>query len=42
MPLAMKLLLPDSLKSAEAKSVLKHEYKVGSQLEHPGFVRFHK
>ena len=41
-PLAMKLLLPDSLKSAEAKSVLKHEYKVGSQLEHPGFVRFHK
>jgi serine/threonine-protein kinase len=41
-PLAMKLLLPDSLKSSEAKSVLKHEYKVGAQLEHPGFVRFHK
>ncbi len=41
-PLAMKLLLPDSLKDAEAKAVLKHEFKVGSQLEHPGFVRFHK
>jgi len=41
-PLAMKLLLPDKLKDAEAKGVLKHEFKVGSQLEHPGFVRFHK
>ncbi|MFM7165183.1 MAG: serine/threonine protein kinase [Planctomycetaceae bacterium] len=41
-PLAMKLLLPEKLKDAEAKGVLKHEFKVGSQLEHPGFVRFHK
>lgn len=41
-PLAMKLLLPDSLKDPEAKAVLKHEFKVGSALEHPGFVRFHR
>jgi serine/threonine-protein kinase len=41
-PFAMKLLLPESLKDAEAKAVLKHEYKVGQGLEHPGFVRFHR
>ena len=41
-PLAMKLLLPDALKNSEAKAVLKHEFKVGAALEHPGFVRFHK
>lgn len=41
-PMAMKLLLPDALKDAEAKGVLKHEYKVGAALEHPNFVRFHK
>jgi serine/threonine-protein kinase len=41
-PLAMKLLLPESLKDPEAKAVLKHEYKVGQGLEHPGFVRFHR
>ena len=27
-PFAMKLLLPDALKNAEAKNVLKHEFKV--------------
>ncbi len=41
-PFAMKLLLPDSLKDPEAKAVLKHEFKVGSSLEHPSFVRFHR
>ncbi|MEY2724650.1 MAG: Serine/threonine-protein kinase PrkC [Planctomycetota bacterium] len=41
-PFAMKLLLPDSLKDAEAKAVLKHEFKVGQSLDHPGFVRFHR
>ena len=41
-PLAMKLLLPDSLKDPAAKSTLKHEFKVGSELEHPSFLRFHK
>lgn len=41
-PMAMKLLLPDSLKDGDAKASLKHEYKVGSALEHPNFVRFHK
>jgi serine/threonine-protein kinase len=41
-PFAMKLLLPEALKDAEAKAVLKHEYKVGQGLEHPGFVRFHR
>ena len=41
-PFAMKLLLPDSLKDPEAKAVLKHEFKVGSSMEHPSFVRFHR
>lgn len=41
-PLAMKLLLPDSLKDAEKKSILKQEFKVGSVFEHPNLVRFHK
>jgi serine/threonine protein kinase len=41
-PLAMKLLLPKSLKDAEAKNVLKHEYKVGQSFEHPTMIRYHK
>jgi serine/threonine protein kinase len=41
-PFAMKLLLPDALKSPEAKSVLKHEFKVGSALEHPNLIRIHR
>ena len=41
-PLAMKLLLPDSLKDPIAKSVLKHEFKVGSLFEHPTMIRYHK
>ena len=41
-PFAMKLLLPDSLKDAAVKNVLKHEFKVGSSLEHPNIIRFHK
>ena len=41
-PFAMKVLLPDALKDPEAKAVLKHEFKVGSSLEHPSFVRFHR
>lgn len=42
LPLAMKLLLPDSLKDPQVKNVLKHEFKVGSSFEHPNLVRFHK
>lgn len=41
-PFAMKLLLPDALKDPQVKAVLKHEFKVGSSLEHPSFVRFHR
>ena len=41
-PFAMKLLLPDAIKDAEKKAVLKHEYKIGSTLEHPNIVRFHQ
>ncbi len=41
-PLAMKLLLPDSLKDVGAKNVLKHEFKVGSNFEHPSMIRYHK
>ncbi|MBC7964389.1 MAG: serine/threonine protein kinase [Fuerstia sp.] len=41
-PLAMKLLLPDSLKDPVAKSVLKHEFKVGALFEHPSMIRYHK
>jgi predicted Ser/Thr protein kinase len=41
-PFAMKLLLPDSLKDPEKKSILKQEFKVGSLFEHPNLVRFHK
>jgi serine/threonine-protein kinase len=41
-PFAMKLLLPDAMKSPEAKAVLKHEFKVGSALEHPNLVRLHR
>lgn len=41
-PFAMKLLLPDALKSPEAKVVLKHEFKVGTALEHPNLIRLHR
>ena len=41
-PLAMKLLLPDSLKDRAAKNVLKHEFKVGFSFEHPSMIRYHK
>ena len=42
LPLAMKLLLPESLKDVAAKNVLKHEFKVGSSFEHPSMIRYHK
>ncbi len=41
-PLAMKLLLPESLKDVAAKNVLKHEFKVGTICEHPTMIRYHK
>lgn len=41
-PFAMKLLLPDALKDSAQKNILKHEFKVGSALEHPALLRFHK
>jgi len=41
-PLAMKLLLPESLKDVAAKNVLKHEFKVGTLCEHPTMIRYHK
>lgn len=41
-PLAMKLLLPEPAQSAHELGVLKHEFKVGSSLDHPNCVRFHK
>ena len=42
LPLAMKLLLPESLKDPDAKKVLKHEFKVGSLFEHPSMIRYQK
>ena len=42
MRLAMKLLLEQSHKEKAEKDLLKHEFKVGSALEHPGFLRFHQ
>jgi eukaryotic-like serine/threonine-protein kinase len=41
-PFAMKLLLPDALKSPEAKTVIKHEYKVGHSFDHPNLIKFHR
>jgi serine/threonine-protein kinase len=41
-PFAMKLLLPDAMKNPETKAVLKHEFKVGSSLEHPNIIRLHR
>lgn len=41
-PLAMKMLLPDAHKESTEKANLRHEFKVGSSLEHPSFLRFHK
>ncbi|MCH2200581.1 MAG: protein kinase [Fuerstiella sp.] len=40
--LAMKLLLEESHKLSEEKAVLKHEFKVGKSLTHPGFLTFHQ
>ena len=42
LPLAMKLLLPESLKDPDAKKILKHEFKVGASFEHPSMIRYHK
>jgi len=42
MQLAMKLLLEESLKDSAEKNILKHEFKVGTALDHPGFLRFHQ
>ncbi len=41
-PLCMKLLLPETLKNAAAKAVLKHEAKVGKGLDHPSIIKVHK
>lgn len=41
MQLAMKLMLDESRKDSAQKAVLKHEYKVGTSLDHPSFLRFH-
>lgn len=40
--LAMKLMLEDARKQSAEKAVLKHEFKVGSSLDHPAFLRFHE
>jgi eukaryotic-like serine/threonine-protein kinase len=40
--MAMKLMLEDSRKKPELKAILKHEFRIGKQLEHPSIVRFHK
>jgi serine/threonine protein kinase len=42
LPLAMKLLLREAHKDAQEKAVLKHEFKIGSSLDHPNFLRFHQ
>ncbi|WP_437188471.1 protein kinase domain-containing protein [Planctomicrobium sp. SH668] len=36
---AMKILLPEAFKDAEAKKNLKHEANVGKSLEHPNIIR---
>ena len=41
-PFAMKLLLPEALKDAEKKAVLKREFKIGSGFEHPNLIRYHR
>lgn len=40
--LAMKLMLDDARKIAAEKAVLKHEYKIGKQMTHQSFLRFHE
>ncbi len=42
MQMAMKLLFEEALKDPAEKNTLRHEFKVGKSLEHPGFVRFHE
>ena len=39
---ALKVLLPDSLKDRDQVAVLKHEGRVAKAMEHPQFLRFHK
>ncbi|RMG38409.1 MAG: serine/threonine protein kinase [Planctomycetota bacterium] len=41
-PMAMKLLLPEGLADSSIVAALKHEYKVGSSLQHPNIIRMHK
>jgi eukaryotic-like serine/threonine-protein kinase len=40
--LAMKLLLPQSLKEPELVSTLKHEFKTGSTFEHPNIIKYYE
>ena len=42
MKLAMKLLFEEARKQASERAILKHEFKVGKSLDHPGFLRFHQ
>lgn len=39
---AMKLLLPEMLKDPEQVAAIKHEFKVGSSLEHPNIIKYHE
>ena len=41
-PFAMKLMLPEALKDAEKKAILKREFKIGSGFEHPNLIRYHR
>ena len=42
MQLAMKLLLKEAHEDSAEKAILRHEFKVGKLLDHPGFLRFHQ
>ncbi|MDA1016562.1 MAG: protein kinase [Planctomycetota bacterium] len=39
--LAMKLLLPEPANDSAELATLRHEFKVGSSLDHPNCIRFH-
>lgn len=41
-PFAMKLMLPEALKDAEKKAILKREFKIGCGFEHPNLIRYHR
>ncbi len=41
-PFAMKLLLPEALKDAEKKAILKREFKIGSGFAHPNLIHYHR